>query len=175
MHVHTVNDHVAAPILGALNHALVAFLRHDRLISPVGEGVRAGGVELDAQVVGNLADGVGQLLQLAARLSDGVADAGHHFDGVLQEFAGHMRAVGGGLQQLGAALAQDAEHLGGALGQFAAFTVDKCNLPFHAESGLRGGSKVDHMAFPASGNSVVHSADYGSLLSVGCARQGTSW
>ena len=107
VHVHAVNDHVAAPVLGTLDHTLVAFLRHDRLVSPVGEGVRAGGVELNAQVIGDFTDDVGQFLQLAACLGDGVADAGHHFDGVLQEFAGHVRAVGGGLEQFGAALAQD--------------------------------------------------------------------
>ena len=67
----------------------------------------AGGVELNAELIGDFAQGIRQILQLTARLSDGTADAGHHLDGVLQEFAGHMRAVGGGLKQLGAALAQD--------------------------------------------------------------------
>ena len=107
VHVHTVNDHVAAPILGALDHTLVAFLRHDRLVSPVGEGVSAGGVELNAELIGDVAQGIRQILQLTARLSDGAADAGHHLDGVLQEFASHVRPVGGGLKQFGAALAQD--------------------------------------------------------------------
>ena len=175
VHVHAVDDHVAAPILGALHDAPIAFFGHDGLLGPAGERVRARRVELDTQPVGNLANGVGQLLQLAAGLRHGRADAGDDLDGVLQEFPGHVCPVGGGLQQFGAALAQDAEHLCGALGQFAAFTVDECNLPFHAEGGLRGGSKVDHRTFPASGNSVVHSADYGSLLSVRSARQGTSW
>ena len=174
VHVHAVNDHVAAPILGALDHTLVAFLRHDRLVCPVGEGVSAGGVELNAELIGNVTQGIRQILQLTARLSDGAADAGHHLEGVLQEFAGHVRPVGGGLEQFGAALAQDGQHLAGALGQFAAFTVDKCNLPFHAESGLRGGSKVDHMAFPASGNRVVHGADYGSYYRWALPRAGAS-
>ena len=107
VHVHTVNDHVAAPILGALDHTLVAFLRHNRLVSPVREGVSAGGVELNAQVIGDVTQGIRQILQLTARLSDGAADAGHHLDGVLQEFAGHVRPVGGGLKQFGVALAQD--------------------------------------------------------------------
>ena len=82
VHVHTVNDHVAAPILGAFDHTLIAFLRHNRLVSPVGEGERAGGVELNTQLIGDVAQSIRQILQLAARLSDGAADAGHHLDGV---------------------------------------------------------------------------------------------
>ena len=156
VHVHTVNDHVTAPILGSFDHTLVAFLRHDRLVSPMGEGVSAGGVELNAELIGNFTQGIRQILQLTACLSDGAADAGHHLEGVLQEFAGYVRPVGGGLEQFGVALAQNGKHLAGALCQFAAFTVDERNLPFHAESGL------DHIAFPASGNRVVHGADCGS-------------
>ena len=107
VHVHTVNDHVATPILGALDHTLVAFLRHNRLVSPMGEGVSAGGVELNAEPIGDVTQGIRQILQLTARLSDGTADAGHHLDGVLQELPGHVRPVGGGLEQFGVALAQD--------------------------------------------------------------------
>ena len=33
VHVHTVNDHVAAPILGALDHTPGSFLSHNRLVS----------------------------------------------------------------------------------------------------------------------------------------------
>ena len=98
MHVHTENDHVAAPILGALHDAPIAFFGHDGLFGPAGERVGTGRVELDAQPIGNLANGVGQLLQLAAGLRHGRADAGDNLDGILQEFPGHVGAVGGGFK-----------------------------------------------------------------------------
>jgi hypothetical protein len=69
--------------------------------------VSAGGVELNAEPIGDVTQGIRQILQLTARLSDGTADAGHHLDGVLQELPGHVRPVGGGLEQFGVALAQD--------------------------------------------------------------------
>jgi hypothetical protein len=127
VHVHPVDEHLAAPPLGAVDQRLVALLVGDALVVPLGERVGAGAHQLDPQRVGDAADLLDRPLQVRPRLLDRAADARDHLDGVEQELLADQGV-------LAATLGRDrVEHRLGDLPQVAGIGVDQRELPLDSD------------------------------------------
>ena len=136
VHVHSPDQHLPAPPLGAGDQLLVAVSGGEQLVRPLGEGVGAGAVEVDAELVGHRAHHRDQLRELVDRLGRRTAHAGGQLDGVAQQLLVHARLL--------AVLGRDeVEELRGGVDQVAAVLVDERELPLHAERRGRGLRELD--------------------------------
>ena len=92
---------------------------------PLGEGMSAGAVQVDAEAVSHGPDECDQLGELCGSLTDRIADARCELDGVEEQFLVKpglfAMALGGQIKELGGRIAEVAGHL-----------VDEGKLPFNA-------------------------------------------
>ena len=91
MYVHTPDQHLPAPPLGALDQLGIARRVGELLRRPSGEGVGAGAEQLHPAGPDDLARGAQGFAKIVHRLRDGFADAGDDLDGVAQQFLVHAR------------------------------------------------------------------------------------
>ncbi len=132
MDVHTVDHHLPAPPLGAVDQLEVAFLVGDLLRTRGAEGVRAGAEQFDAHRIGDLAHRGQRARKVLLRLGHRGADARYELHGVEQQFlldVGMLFIV----LEFGMVGADAAQHLTGSRYQFAALPVDQRQFPFDAE------------------------------------------
>ncbi len=122
VHVHAPDQHLPSPPLGALDQFGIARGVGEFLRRPLRERVCAGTEQLHAAVPHDAARRAERLPQVVHGLARGAADAGHHFDGVAQQFLVHARVF-----------ADLGDHRGGFVAQVAGLRVDERELPLDAE------------------------------------------
>jgi len=84
--VHTVDDHLPAPPLGAVDQLGITGLVRHRLQLRRAERVASGAKEFHAHGIGDFADGGQGTAEVLLGFSGGLADAGHQFNRVQEQF-----------------------------------------------------------------------------------------
>ena len=133
VHVDAVDDHLAAPPLGAVNELGVAGLVRHGLQLRRAEGVASGAEDLDAHGIGDVTDRREGTAQVRFGLGHGVADPGDQLHRVQQQLLLDVRVLVV-LIQLGMPGGHTAEDLVGHRGQLPGFRVDQGEFPFHTKS-----------------------------------------
>lgn len=122
MHVHTPDQHLPSPPLGALDQLSVARSGGELLGGPLRERMCAGAEELHAPIPHDAPRRAQGLPQVLHRFARGLADAGDDLDGVAQQFLVHTRVF-----------ADLGDHRGGFVAQVAGLRVDERELPLHPD------------------------------------------
>ncbi len=119
VYVHTPDQHLAPPPLGALDQLGIARRVGENLRGPFRERMRTGAEQFHPAAANDCVRGRQRRPQIVHRLRHGIANAGDDLDGVAQQFLVHTRVV----------LAEFLDHLGGHVAHVAGHGVDERELP----------------------------------------------
>jgi hypothetical protein len=134
VHVDAVEQHLVAPVGGAL-HQLGVTLRVGHALAPrAGEGVRACGGQVDPQVRGQGPQEINAARQVRNALGDGRARLGHDLDRVQE----HLSVNAGVELAVDRGAVDDRVR---ALTQVVRVAVDELELPLDTDRGTLGGTE----------------------------------
>ena len=130
--VHAPQQHLLAPILGAVNDLRVGFLRAELLLTEVCKRMAAAGPQLQALTFGFVPHHFQVFAQCLYCLTRIRTHRGDQLNGVLQKLTLQVR--------LRVRRVHRVNHIGSPWHQVAGLRVNDADLPLHAESvGLRAG------------------------------------
>ncbi len=139
MHVHTPDQHLAPPPLGAGDQLVVPWRLGELLRGPAGEWMRAGAEQLHAHRLHDGSHSGECRLQVSHGFVDGRADTGDDLDGVTQQLLVDVRVV-----------ANRSQHRRGPVSEVPSLRVNESELPLHPQSGPRRPAVFNH-AGPVTG------------------------
>jgi len=130
--MHTPDQHLPTPPLGALDQLGVAGCVGELLGGPLCERVGPGTEQFHAAIPDDAPSGAQGLAQILHRLTRVVTDAADHLDRIAQQFLVHARVF-----------ADLGDDRGGFVAQVTGLRIDQSELPLHTEGWPRRAGETD--------------------------------